>query len=426
MQNWGRGPGRRGRGRGFPPPPTDFPSLLGIYSNKGESSQTVKDVLLTPETYFQNSITEETVLYIDTADIQWVSDPWEVKKRYLATQNSPPHLDTYRYVYEQILTELASVQFQHHYADSNRTASPINYSKATIQSIMPIQAWGIHPHVTRSLDIRYSYWDYITAFTQTFYYMNPPRSHSWFFRVLPDVLKNDLPSWFLIWWDTFGLQLDAFPEYVRLAFNEWQAIFSILPVNKNISMSKCLIHFVIRFSIPWIWKWDLQCDFQNKVPRLKRVFFYKWWKQMDDTKNKQDLLQRIKEHTQSCLDACPKTTPVIPTNPFIQIQQELRRKYPEITEEELVAKSMDFMKQQFLESMAPRDSSMKSASSEGEKTQPDPYSDDDNTFTPLAGESQDPNEDPSDPDFGDIWDSVTELITDKLVRAKGKGTRNDK
>ncbi|CAL5361504.1 unnamed protein product [Camellia sinensis] len=408
MQGRSRGSARRGRGRGSNPYTTEFPPLFGHSSNPGESSsKSAKDVLLTPETaYIQNTIREETVLYIDSSDVQWMVDSWEIKRRYLATQNAPPRFDQYRYVYEQILTELASVQFQHHLADPNRTASPINYSKATIQNIVPIQAWGMHPHVTRTLDIRskesrYSYWDYIDAFSQAFYYMNPPRSHSWFFRVLPDVLKNDLPNWFLIWWDKFGIQLDAFPEHIRTAFNKWQVAFSHLPVNKEISMTKCM----------------------NKIPRLQRVFLYKWWVKMDDPKPKQELLQKIKEHTQACWDASPKSIPAPPVNPFVQIQQELREKYPDLSETELVIKSMDYMKQQFLQSMFSTDSSMKSTSStqsEDDRATADPY-DEDNNFTVLAGESQDPEDDPTGPNYGDIWDSVTEMIADKLLHDKSKG-----
>ena len=120
--------------------------------------------------------------------------------------------------------------------------------------------------------------------------MNPPQNHYWFIRVLPELLQNDLPNWFLVWWDKFGIQIDAFPDDVRAAFKEWQVADSHLPGYKDISMSKSTVHFIIRFGIPWIWKWDFQCDFQNKIPRLKRVFFYKWWNKMDDPKPHQDLL----------------------------------------------------------------------------------------------------------------------------------------
>ncbi|CAL5354894.1 unnamed protein product [Camellia sinensis] len=146
---------------------------------------------------------------------------------------------------------------------------------------------------------------------------------------------------------------------------------------------------------------------RNKVPRLQRVFLYKWWVKMDDPKPKQELLQKIKEHTQACWDASPKSIPAPPVNPFVQIPQELREKYPDLSETELVIKSMDYMKQQFLQSMFSTDSSMKSTSStqsEEDRATADPY-DEDNTFTVLAGESQDPEDDPTGPNYGDIWDS---------------------
>ncbi|CAL5355021.1 unnamed protein product [Camellia sinensis] len=163
-------------------------------------------------------------------------------------------------------------------------------------------------------------------------------------------------------------------------------------------------------------------DWQNKIPRLKRVFLYKWWIKMDDPKPKQELLQKVKEHTQACWDASPKSIPAPPVNPFVQIQQELREKYLDLSETELVIKSMDYMKQQFLQSMFSKDSSMKSTSStqsEDDRTTVDPY-EEDNAFTVLAGESQDPEEDPTEPNYGDIWDLVTEMIADKLLHDKSK------
>ena len=86
MQTRGRGPGRRGRGRGSNPYHIEFPGLHASSSTKGESSHTAKDVLLAPPVpYVQNFITEETILYIENTDIQWMKDPWEIKRRYLTT-----------------------------------------------------------------------------------------------------------------------------------------------------------------------------------------------------------------------------------------------------------------------------------------------------------------------------------------------------
>lgn len=84
---------------------------------------------------------------------------------------------------------------------------------------------------------------------------------------------------------------------------------------------------------------------------------------------------------------------------------------------------MDYMKEHFLQSLSSRDTSMKSSSStQSEEEQFNPLTDE-NEFTVLAGESQDPNDDPTnnEPNFGDFWDSVTEMIADKLSQDKTKG-----
>ncbi|GMP35334.1 hypothetical protein CsSME_00007808 [Camellia sinensis var. sinensis] len=146
---------------------------------------------------------------------------------------------------------------------------------------------------------------------------------------------------------------------------------------------------------------------------------------MDDTKPRQELLQKIKEHTQACWDATPKLIPAAPVqNPFVQIQNELRQKYPALSEQELVIKSMDYMKEQFLQSLSKDDTSMKSGNSQEDpedEGHTDPY-EDENEFTVLAGESQEPTE--ADPNFGDFWDSLTGLIAKKMSQDKqdkGKG-----
>ena len=83
---------------------------------------------------------------------------------------------------------------------------------------------------------------------------------------------------------------------------------------------------------------------------------------------------------------------------------------------------MDFMKEQFLQSLSRDDVSMQSGtSSEGPEQHLDPELDE-NEFTVLAGESQDPTD--NDPNFGDFWDSLTILISEKISQdkdRKGKG-----
>ncbi|GMP62733.1 hypothetical protein CsSME_00024720 [Camellia sinensis var. sinensis] len=144
---------------------------------------------------------------------------------------------------------------------------------------------------------------------------------------------------------------------------------------------------------------------------------------MDDPKPHEELLQKIKGHTQACWDGTPKLIPAAPVqNPFVQVQNELRQKYPALSEQELVIKSMDYMKEQFLQSFSKDDTSMKSGTSHGDlddETHTDPYMDE-NEFTVLAGESQDPAEAEADPNFGDFWDSLTSMIADKMSQEKDK------
>ena len=67
---------------------------------------------------------------------------------------------------------------------------------------------------------------------------------------------------------------------------------------------------------------------------------------MDDPKPRQELLQKIKAHTQACWDATPKLIPAAPAqNPFVQTQNELSQKFSTLSESELVIKSMDYMKE---------------------------------------------------------------------------------
>ncbi|KAI8536924.1 hypothetical protein RHMOL_Rhmol10G0294500 [Rhododendron molle] len=85
-----------------------------------------------------------------------------------------------------------------------------------------------------------------------------------------------------------------------------------------------------------------------------------------------------------------------------------------MTDNEVVLKTMDFMKEQFLQTVRQEadDESMASAKSNDE---------DNNPFSCLAGESQDPYEDEQNtPTLGDFWDSMTEIMAERLSSNKGK------
>ncbi|KAI8572125.1 hypothetical protein RHMOL_Rhmol01G0174200 [Rhododendron molle] len=75
---------------------------------------------------------------------------------------------------------------------------------------------------------------------------------------------------------------------------------------------------------------------------------------------------------------------------------------------------MDFMKEQVLQSVHHEsdDESVTLAKSQEE---------DNNPFTCLAGESQDPYEDEENTlTLGDFWNSITAMMTEKLSSKKGK------
>ncbi|XXG46582.1 hypothetical protein AAC387_Pa02g1392 [Persea americana] len=95
------------------------------------------------------------------------------------------------------------------------------------------------------------------------------------------------------------------------------------------------------------------------------------------------------------------------SNPFDLIKDQLRSQYPHISDQELVVKSMELMKNSFLQSfeLPKDDSSITLAHST--------HSDDNNAFNCLAGESQDPNEEVSVEDF---WDSLTHAIATKYSK----------
>ncbi|CAL5415726.1 unnamed protein product [Camellia sinensis] len=69
--------------------------------------------------------------------------------------------------------------------------------------------------------------------------------------------------------------------------------------------------------------------------------------------NLTETVQKIQQHTQACWEsvkqpALPAPSPALSSNPFLQIQKELKQQFPHLLEHELVIKSMDFLKEQFL------------------------------------------------------------------------------
>ncbi|KAL7250722.1 hypothetical protein ACSBR1_012691 [Camellia fascicularis] len=83
---------------------------------------------------------------------------------------------------------------------------------------------------------------------------------------------------------------------------------------------------------------------------------------------------------------------------------------------------MDYIKEQFLQSLSSDDTSMHSVTSRQELDPEEDSNQDESEFAVLAGEAQDPTD--NEPNHGDIWDSLTSLIAEKINKEKdrkGKG-----
>lgn len=159
----------------------------------------------------------------------------------------------------------------------------------------------------------------------------------------------------------------------------------------NVPEGRTFLDAITIFGIPWIWRWDIQIGTNDLgLPILQRIYQYRWWKgaKMEKTivtiKSKnQELRQQQQENFSIKI-------------PFLEIPAQIRAKNPSLSDNEIVIKTMDFMKDQFLQSVhkVADDESMTSAKSNEE---------DNNPFACLAGESQNPYEDEGNtPTLGDF------------------------
>jgi hypothetical protein len=116
--------------------------------------------------------------------------------------------------------------------------------------------WRGHPSsliVFRDFDIHYYYYDYIEALSKFFLSQTPKFDHSWFINFDRNNFGRILPLWFSRWWMHFGLILEIFPFKFLEAFNIFKAHFK---TDTYGSKFPSMLHFVKRFKIPWILKWQ--------------------------------------------------------------------------------------------------------------------------------------------------------------------------
>ncbi|CAK8578897.1 unnamed protein product [Lathyrus sativus] len=361
--------------------------------------------------YFENPVTEK-IMYIDDEDIKInPNDGWSIKTRYLESRGYPGLHGKSRPNLEILLTVTESVTITHHYQNNN-PESFINFSKCHINKILLPREWGLNPNAEKAIRIAegkyiyFNYWDYVQAFTQAFYYQNPKNKHSWFFSINEEMVNKPIPNWFYEWWAKFGPSLEILPKEILNLYNPWcdnsPLIVNIL--SDNLITGQCPLFFFIKFQIPWIWRWTITIS-RNKfnIPILERNFFYKWWNKMsaEDVQNKiklikeaiaEDLNKKVKEQSSQEMS-------------MENLKNFFKRKYPNESEDEIMVRILDHMKNQFFSTFPSRaskddDSSMKTSSSMGSM--------DSHNFEGVAGEGQ-----ADEATAEDFWDAMIQSLKEK-------------
>ncbi|KAG5594635.1 hypothetical protein H5410_035867 [Solanum commersonii] len=164
-----------------------------------------------------------------------------------------------------------------------------------IKQIIVIEDWGISSMTEREFSlnkvtIKFTFWDYIQAFSKVLCYNNERHKHTWFIKVCAKIFVNPLPNCFLNWWSYHGPTIKIFPEPFLKLYREWTKIY-----------------FFIEFSIPWIHKWVPEVDFtEEQIPCLYRTYYNNFWDKLmkKDPQSKaiygQELLDLISKTVQEC------------------------------------------------------------------------------------------------------------------------------
>ncbi|CAK8533945.1 unnamed protein product [Lathyrus sativus] len=436
----GRGYGRGGRGSNnmLPQPESNIP-LIGdwttvykgrkiqqlpassakredIASSSSNKTTSYKEVAVNnpPQEqmdYFENPVTEK-IMYIDDEDIKInPNDGWSIKTRYLESRGYRGLHGKSRPNLEILLTVTESVTITHHYQNNN-PESFINFSKCHINKILLPREWGLNPNAEKAIRIAegkyiyFNYWDYVQAFTQAFYYQNPKNKHSWFFSINEEMVNKPIPNWFYEWWAKFGPSLEILLKEILNLYNPWcdnsPLIVNIL--SDNLITGQCPLLFFIKFQIPWIWRWTITIS-RNKfnIPILERNFFYKWWNKMssEDVQNKIKLIEEAIAEDQNKKVNEQNSQQMSMEN----LKSFFKRKYPNESEDKIMVRILDHMKNQFFSTFRSKaskdeDSSMKTSSSMGSM--------DSHNFEGLAGEGQ-----ADEATADDFWDAMIQSLKEK-------------
>lgn len=365
---------------------------------------------------YQRSNYEEEICLLENEDKQWMEDPWYLKQRYLDHYMAPIPTGKDRIYYENILRLTESCEIEHFKANNSLQ---IIYSKIYIKKVITIKEWGISTHSNREFArgsnmIQFNYWDYINAFNKAFWYENEKRKHSWWIKFNPEIFaKKRFPNWIFRWWQNHGATMEILPDPYKGLFTEWvNNTPYISAYSKEYIAETAMLFFFMQFGIPWIWKWNLSAGLnQSNIPCLKRKFYSKFWQKLLKIDKETNVAygQELEEIIQKTIneDKANKVQKEEHT-PFSEVFQKIKRTQPLQNTEEMVAAYIEEMKRGFMQHFK----------EDVETTSNTSQSTDENTFTCLAGESQDPNE--MEIPTEEFWESLKETMMEKARRKKEK------
>lgn len=108
-----------------------------------------------------------------------------------------------------------------------------------------------------------------SAWDNILLHQNEDFSHSWFLN-FDSKFKSNFPIWFLKWWDKHGPSMEIIPEDLQVTFKSFIAKYKM---SLEDLCFPPLLHFIAKYKIPWILKWQYEID----KGLLVRQFFVKWW-----------------------------------------------------------------------------------------------------------------------------------------------------
>ncbi|CAL2265158.1 unnamed protein product [Prunus armeniaca] len=202
--------------------------------------------------------------------------------------------------------------------------------------------------------LQYNYADYVEAFYYIFLHQTPEFSHSWFINFDNKFKYDQLPYWFLHWWDTYGPVSDIIPSAVTELITTFSARVK-LP-ERDLFFPTPLLFFT-RYKIPWIMKWNYHADWEKRF--FSRHFSVKWWDRFE--------VHRISEYFY-------RDFPVLPPKPEPKPKPSSSQSSQISTEGKSRVELRDLAKQLLLQAEAMQDDDEDNESESSSSCQPRPQS----------------------------------------------------